>query len=252
MSLIDDAAEILAGAERVAVLSGAGISKESGIPTFRDAQTGLWANYDPQQLASPQGFRSNPQLVWQWYDSRRQRLKEVEPNPGHFALAELAGLFEEFTVITQNVDGLHQQAGSHNVIELHGNITSFKCFESGHAGPVVPFGLPDPPICQQCGSFMRPSVVWFGEALPEGAFQKALDAGQKSDVFLVVGTSGLVYPAASLPSVAAEAGAKLIEINRERTPISESVDVFIGKESGKALPEILAACQERRASFPRR
>ncbi|HEY9679983.1 MAG TPA: NAD-dependent deacylase [Oculatellaceae cyanobacterium] len=247
MSVIDDAAELLCAAKRVAVLSGAGISKESGIPTFRDAQTGLWANYDPQQLASPSGFRNNPKLVWQWYDSRRQRLAEVQANPGHFALAELASMFEEFTVITQNVDGLHQKAGSRGVIELHGNITTFRCFERGHESPVAPLGLAEPPLCH-CGSFIRPAVVWFGEGLPEGVFQQALVAAQSSDVFLIVGTSGLVYPAASLPSVAAEAGAKLIEINRERTPISEFADVFIGRESGKALPEVLHRCKEKRSS----
>jgi NAD-dependent deacetylase len=247
MSVIDDAAEVLAGARRVAVLSGAGISKESGIPTFRDAQTGLWANYDPQQLASPQGFKSNPQLVWQWYDSRRQRLSEVQPNPGHLALAQLARVFEEFAVITQNVDGLHQQAGSAGVIELHGNITTFKCFEKGHEGPVAALGLTEPPVCH-CGSLLRPAVVWFGEALPETALQQALHAAQTCDVFMVVGTSGLVYPAASLPSVAAGAGAIVIEINRERTPISELAHVFVGKESGKALPEILLACKERRTA----
>ena len=246
MRAIDEAVELLLPAKRVAVLTGAGVSKESGIPTFRDAQTGLWAQYDPQQLASPSGFRNNPQLVWQWYDGRRQKLSEVKPNPGHYALADLAKLVERLDVVTQNVDGLHQIAGSQDVIELHGNITTFRCFERLHEASDVAVGQTDPPKCH-CGSYLRPAVVWFGEALPENAFSAAVKSAQHCHVMFVVGTSGLVYPAASLPSVAREAGAKLIEINREPTPLTDMVDVFIEQESGKALPEILKRFKELKA-----
>ncbi len=246
MKVIDDAVELLLAARRVSVLSGAGISKESGIPTFRDAQTGVWAKYDPPQLASPSGFRSNPSLVWQWYDGRREKLREVKPNPGHYALSELAGLVDRVDVITQNVDGLHQSAGSRNVIELHGNITSFHCFERQHPASEVEYGLPEPPRCH-CGSLLRPAVVWFGEALPEEAFAASLKAARQSDLMFIVGTSGLVYPAASLPSLAREGGAKLVEINREPTPLTELADVFIAQESGKALPEIIKRFKEMKA-----
>jgi NAD-dependent deacetylase len=238
------AAKVLSNASRVCILTGAGVSKESGIPTFRDAQTGLWAQYDPQELASPQGFLRDPALVWQWYDGRRKKLAEVKPNPGHFAIVEMDALFSEVTVITQNVDGLHQQAGSKRVFELHGNITTFHCFDQGHKCESVSTGLESPPLCH-CGSLLRPSVVWFGEALPPGAFEDACAAANNCDVIFVVGTSGLVHPAASLPSRAKSAGAKVVEINREPTPITSLADIVIQLESGKALPEIIARFKER-------
>jgi NAD-dependent deacetylase len=245
---LQEAVSILSSSRRVAVLTGAGVSKESGIPTFRDAQTGLWAKYDAEELASPSGFRANPQLVWQWYDGRRKKLQEVTPNPGHFAIAQMAGQFEEFHVLTQNVDGLHQVAGSTNVLELHGNITSFRCFERGHAAHDVPLGLEGVPRCH-CGSFLRPSVVWFGEALSESCLRGAQSIAQSSDLMLVVGTSGLVYPAASLPFLTIEKGGKVIEINPEPTPLTGQVDVFLQAPSGTALPQLLARLRERQSDL---
>jgi NAD-dependent deacetylase len=245
MNSIEAAAEILLASSSVSILTGAGVSKESGIPTFRDAQTGLWANYDPQQLASPQGFMNDPSLVWKWYDGRRQKLAGVKPNPGHYAIAELEEIFSEVKVITQNVDGLHQQAGSKNIIELHGNITTFHCFDNLHVCDSVSIGLAEPPTCH-CGSLVRPSVVWFGESLPDGAFEEAVSASRNSDVFFVVGTSGLVQPAASLPAIAKRAGARIIEINRENTPVTSLADIVIHQESGKAFPEIVRRFKELR------
>jgi NAD-dependent deacetylase len=239
------AANLLSSASKVCILTGAGVSKESGIPTFRDAQTGLWAQYDPQELASPQGFLRDPGLVWRWYDGRRKKLDEVKPNPGHYAIAEMEALFSEVMVITQNVDGLHQQSGSTNVLELHGNITTFHCFDRMHKCESVSIGLDTPPLCH-CGSLLRPSVVWFGEALPPGVLEAARAAVARCDVIFVVGTSGIVHPAASLPMIAKRAGAVVVEINREPTPITSLADIVVQQESGKALPEILERFKELR------
>lgn len=237
---IEKAAAKLKSANRVAILTGAGVSKESGIPTFRDAQTGLWANYRPEDLATPEGFLHNPDLVWQWYDSRRKKLLEVSPNPGHYAMAELEQFVPEVTVITQNVDGLHQQAGSKTVLELHGSITEFRCFAKGH--PVntdnIEFGLASPPTCH-CGSPYRPGVVWFGESLPGDVLNKAQNLADSVDTFIVAGTSGIVQPAASLPFIAAEAGAFVIEINPEPTPITSAADIFLQGPSGEIWPKII-------------
>ena len=229
---------MIRAARSVAVLTGAGVSKESGIPTFRDAQTGLWVKYDPQQLASPQGFKRAPELVWQWYDMRRQKLSNVKPNAAHFAIAKLESRFSQFAVMTQNVDGLHQQAGSKNVIELHGNITTFHCFDRLHLAPEVPVGLKQPPVCE-CGSLIRPSVVWFGEGLDQNTWQSASVAAQQCDVILVVGTSALVHPAASLPLDAKRNGAKIVEVNTEETPLTDYVDVLIKAPAAAALPALL-------------
>jgi NAD-dependent deacetylase len=236
--LVRQAIEFMTSAHSFAVLTGAGVSKESGIPTFRDAQTGLWAKYDPEQLASPSGFREDPALVWQWYDMRRQKLADVKPNPGHYAIAELEQAVEHLVVLTQNVDGLHKVAGSKNVVELHGNISSFHCFERNHVAVDIPFGLSDPPVCH-CGSLIRPSVVWFGEALPEDALQKAFDAAERCDVMFVIGTSGLVHPAASLPFITKRKGGVVIEINPDETPITAVANVFIQEASGTAMPALL-------------
>lgn len=237
---IEKTAELLKSAKRVAILSGAGVSKESGIPTFRDAQTGLWANYRPEDLATPQGFLQNPDLVWQWYDSRRKKLLEVSPNAGHYAMAELAQFVPELTVITQNVDGLHQQAGSKVVLELHGSITAFRCFAKGHPANTdnIEFGLTSPPKCH-CGSPYRPGVVWFGESLPGDVLSKAQQLAKSADIFIVAGTSGIVHPAASLPFIAKEAGATVIEINPEPTPITDTADIFLQGPSGQIWPKII-------------
>lgn len=225
-------------AERVAVLTGAGISAESGVPTFRDAQTGLWARYDPQELATPQAFHRNPQLVWDWYRWRRELTSQAIPNAGHLALAEMARRVPHFTLITQNVDGLHQRAGSQAVIELHGSLARSRCavedvlIEGWPAGP----GLP---TCPRCGSLLRPDVVWFGEALPAGALKAAINAARAANLFFTIGTSALVYPAAELPLEALERGATVVEINPERTPLTHYLDFVLTGPAGEILPLLL-------------
>ena len=194
-------------ARSVAVLTGAGVSAESGIPTFRDAQTGLWARYDPHDLATPEAFERNPRLVWEWYEHRRALVAAAAPNPAHLALAELERRYANFTLITQNVDGLHRRAGSRNVVELHGDITRTKCFGEERAIESWPASAEAPPPCPHCGGPLRPDVVWFGESLPPDAWQQAVDAARTSDVFLCIGTSGVVHPAAALPHHAQAGGA---------------------------------------------
>lgn len=236
---VRQAAQSVIASKKMIVLTGAGVSKESGIPTFRDALTGLWANYSPEKLATAEGFLSDPPLVWQWYDSRREMIKAVKPNAGHHALVELEKHVPELVVITQNIDGLHRAAGSKMVIELHGNIGRITCFENKHETEDVPFGLKEPPLCH-CGSIMRPAVVWFGEALPEKELSQSFLLAQEADLIMVVGTSGLVHPAASIPFLAKRYCAKVIEINPERTPISEIAEIRLEGASAKILPELLA------------
>lgn len=238
MNDIDTVAQRLRPANRVVVLTGAGVSKESGIPTFRDALTGLWADFEPEKLATPQGFLADPPLVWQWYDSRRQSVTLAQPNPGHYAIARMEKLVPRLVTITQNVDGLHAKAGSTDVVELHGNILKFKCFNAGHPCESVPANLKEPPLCH-CGSVIRPDVVWFGEPLPENALQRAFFAMEQADVVLVVGTSGLVQPAASLPFYAKRGGAYVVEVNPDETPISDIADCFLAGPSGEILPKLL-------------
>src|SRR5574341_154130 len=191
--------ESLRAARHVAVLTGSGISAESGVPTFRDAQTGLWAKYRPEELATPEAFRRNPRLVWEWYEWRRGLVAKAAPNPGHLALAELERRVPRLTLVTQNVDGLHQQAGSRGVIELHGNLQRTKCFEENVVVEAWPITGAAPPRCPRCGGLLRPDVVWFGEALPQPALAAAVEAAQACDLFFAIGTSALVQPAASLP-----------------------------------------------------
>jgi NAD-dependent deacetylase len=229
--------EKLAQARRVAVLTGAGISAESGIPTFRDALTGLWANYDPQELATPEGFARNPKLVWEWYAERRKRIAGVAPNPGHVALAALEKLFEKFTLVTQNIDSLHQRAGSREVVELHGNIARVKCSREH----IVVSEFPEtesPPRCH-CGAWLRPDVVWFGEMLPADALARAEEAAEHCEVFFSIGTSAEVYPAAELPLRALSAGATLVEINPERTALTRHAHFALRGASGTLLPKLL-------------
>ncbi len=228
-------------AKHVVVLTGAGVSAESGVPTFRQAQTGLWARYDPSELATPDAFRRDPKLVWEWYAWRRQLVARAEPNPGHLALARLASLVPRLTLVTQNVDGLHQRAGSRDVIELHGNLTRSKCLDHGH--PVS--GWPDtgegPPPCPRCGSPLRPDVVWFGESLPYEALGAALAAARACDLFMAIGTSALVQPAASLPSQAHERRVPVVEINPQATPLTPHAAAALAYPAGEALPALLAA-----------
>ena len=237
----DGLARALRGARRVAVLTGAGISAESGIPTFRDALTGLWARFRPEDLATPAAFERNPELVWNWYGARRARLREAAPNPGHFALAELARRVPSLTLITQNVDGLHSRAGSPEVLELHGSLSRVKCFAAGHPAPEFPDGE-RVPRCTLCGSLLRPDVVWFGELLPEGILLRAQAAARACDLFLSVGTSNLVEPAASLPWLAAEAGALVVVVNPnlEGQRRGERIQHLVGP-AGALLPALLSA-----------
>jgi len=228
-------------AEHIVVLSGAGISAESGVPTFRDAQTGLWAKYDPQELATPEAFRRNPQLVWDWYAWRRELVSAVGPNRGHYALASMARLVPKMTIITQNVDSLHQMAGSEGVIELHGNLARTKCMDEDRIVEQWEETGERPPRCPHCGGHLRPDVVWFGETLPPMALHRAVAASRAADVFLTVGTSGIVYPAASLPMEAVERGRMVVEINPEDTPLTPWMTHTFRGPSGVVLPAILSA-----------
>ena len=238
---VHDAAKILRSATAVACLTGAGVSAESGVPTFRDAQTGLWARYDPERLASPQGFAADPGLVWRWYMARLEGVERAAPNAGHLALAEMGRRWPGFALITQNVDDLHERAGSTGVIHLHGSIAHFHCHICAvpHQLQADERTVDQPPRCLFCGGPVRPSVVWFGENLPRRELDAAVEAVSACDLLLVVGTSGLVYPAAQLPSYAKRAGARVIEINPEPGPLSALADICLCGPSGEILPRLL-------------
>ena len=238
---IDDAlVAALRKARFIAALTGAGISAESGLATFRDAQTGLWARYDPRELATPSAFARNPKLVWDWYAWRRECVAAAQPNAGHLALAEIERRAPGFILLTQNVDGLHQRAGSRNVIELHGNIGRVKCSREGRIVERWEASADAVPRCTSCGAFLRPDVVWFEEMLPQGALAAAEDAARRCDVLLVIGTSAEVYPAAALPALARERGASVVEINPNETPLSAAADHVLRGASGIALPALVA------------
>ena len=233
--------EAIRDAQHAVVLTGAGISAESGVPTFRDAQTGLWTKFKPEDLATAEAFRRNPKLVWEWYAWRRQLVAHVEPNAGHRALVELERRLPQFTLITQNVDGLHQRAGSGDVIELHGNIARTKCFEEDVPVDRWEATGEAPPRCPRCGGWLRPDVVWFNEMLPSDAIDRALEASRACDVFLSIGTSALVHPAASLPLEASEGGAKVAEVNPDDTPLTAHVHFRLRGSAGVMLPALLTA-----------
>lgn len=242
--MIQRAARRLAQVKRLVVLTGAGVSKESGIPTFREAQDGLWARYDPMQMASREGFLSNPKLVWEWYEYRFGMVAAAQPNPGHLAIAELERIIPATAVITQNIDGLHQAAGSRTVYELHGSIRRYKCLSGHHTGFTredVMACTEKPPRCPHCGDLIRPDVVWFGEYLPEDVLATAFALSEQCDAMLVVGTSGVVQPAASLPYVAARAGALVIDVNPARDEIADLADIFLQGSGGAVLPKLVAA-----------
>jgi NAD-dependent deacetylase len=231
----------LRAARAIAALTGAGVSAESGVPTFRDAQTGLWSKFDPRELATPSAFARNPKLVWDWYAERRAKVGEAKPNPGHYALAAIESRVPRFTLITQNVDGLHQAAGSGSVVELHGNIRRVRC--SRDCGVIAEWreaSADEPPRCASCGAFLRPDVVWFEEFLPEDALAAAEAAARACDVLLVVGTSAEVYPAAGLPVTARHAGAIVVEVNPQPTSLSHDVDHVLRGPSGVMLPALVA------------
>jgi NAD-dependent deacetylase len=231
--------EALRDAHSVVALTGSGVSAESGVPTFREAQSGLWERYDPQELATPEAFDRDPRLVWEWYEWRRKLVSEAEPNPGHLALAELERRTPNFTLITQNVDGLHERAGSRAVIELHGNILRSKCSREGVMAEPEDHDEDMPPRCPRCGANLRPDVVWFGEMLPPGALHAASEAARGCDLFLSVGTSSLVYPAAALPYEALETGATLVEVNPSETPLTQYATFALQSRAGDALPNLL-------------
>lgn len=250
-SLFQQAAALLKAARQIVVLTGAGVSKESGVPTFRDAQEGLWAKYDPQELATPSAFQKNPALVWDWYQYRRQMVAQARPNPGHFALAALQQRYPATRIITQNVDDLHEQAGSSRVIHLHGNIAQSKCSVHCQGDPTLidlsslgDLGAASPPNCPHCGAKIRPNVVWFNEMLPQMELADAFAACREADVMLVIGTSGLVTPAATLPSIAKDAGAKIIEINPDYSAISRIAHLKLEGPSGEMLPKVIEALDE--------
>ncbi len=235
---IERAREWLGAARSVAALTGAGISAESGIPTFR-GPGGLWREYRPEELATPEAFARDPRLVWEWYDWRRGIVARAEPNAGHRALVALEQGKNDFALITQNVDGLHDRAGSCRIIKLHGDIWQLRCVACGREvhDERVPLE-PLPPRCE-CGGLLRPGVVWFGESLPAEAMSFAYAAAQRAEVFLVVGTSSVVYPAAALPQVALERGARLIEVNLERTELTQYATVSLQGRSGEILPQLI-------------
>lgn len=225
-------------AKSCVALTGAGVSAESGVPTFRDAKNGLWSTFNLEELATPEGFIKNPKKVWKWYQYRREIIKNVKPNPGHYALAQFEDYYEDFWLVTQNIDGLHTLAGSRNILELHGNIHRNKCFNEGTIIKDLPEGEESPPRCPNCCGFIRPDIVWFNELLPAYELGKANEVSSQCDVFISAGTSAIVYPAADLPLIAKRAGAYVIEVNVEKTPISAYVDATILGKTGTVLPRL--------------
>jgi len=246
---VEAAARAMARARHVVVFTGAGVSRESGIATFRDAEEGIWRKYDPMEMATLEGYLRDPAFVWAWYEHRFGIVAGAEPNPGHRAIAELEQLFDSVTVVTQNIDGLHQRAGSTDVIELHGSMHRFACLHREHGG----FRLADfagqedrPPRCPVCGDLIRPDVVWFGEALP----REELDRGQRlsaaCDAMLVVGTSGIVFPAAALPLQAIHSGATLIDVNPEPSALSSQATIYLKGRGGDIVPQLVEELRTRR------
>ncbi len=241
VELPPDLQHLLHNADRVVVLTGAGVSAESGVPTFRDAQSGLWQQYNPEDLATTAAFEREPELVWNWYAWRRELLSTVEPNAGHRALVEMERRSAAFTLITQNVDGLHTRAGNEHLLELHGNIGRVKCFHENEIVSDWKESEQVPPPCPRCGGPLRPDVVWFGESLPEDILQAAFDAARSCDLLFSVGTSSLVQPAASLPYEAKRNEAKVVEVNPERTPLSAAADYVLTGPAGVILPRLIAS-----------
>ena len=231
-------------ARHVTVLTGSGISAESGVPTFRDAQTGFWSKYDPQSLATPEAFAKDPKLVWDWYRWRRELISDAGPNPGHFALVEMETIVPKFSLITQNVDGLHRSAGSSNPIEIHGNIMRSRCTVEGVTIQEIDDAAGDLPRCPECGSLLRPDVVWFGESLPPVKFDRAFNASRTCDIFLSIGTSGVVQPAASLSLESRNAGAITVEVNIEDTPLTPYFDFVLRGSAAKLLPQLVELIRE--------
>lgn len=240
------ATAILRDANKLVVVTGAGMSRDSGVPTFRDAMTGLWARFDPHELANAEAFCRSPARVFGWYLWRWNLVHEARPHAGYGALVRMEDAFEHIVVATQNVDGFHRRSGSRDVVELHGSLEAFRCFDNDH--PFDSRGLlgletgedgeVDPPRCLECGSRIRPGVVWFGETLPRRAVERAWAAVAECDAVLVVGTSAVVYPAAELPSIALRRGCPVIDVNPASNPITGDVDVWLQERAEVALPAL--------------
>lgn len=243
--MLDELLNQLVLARRCVVLTGAGISAESGVPTFRGKE-GLWGRFKPEELASMNAFMASPKIVWEWYNWRRELIGQVHPNAGHTALVEMEKIFERFVLITQNVDNLHAAAGSKSILELHGNIYRNKCVDCEalfeHTADIDPAKIP---YCSLCGGKIRPDVVWFGEMLDPEIINTAFAQSESADVFFSIGTSAIVHPAASLPVVAKNHGATLVEINVERTELTDLADYHFCEKSGEILPKIVAQLQAR-------
>jgi NAD-dependent deacetylase len=243
-----EAADLLGQAERIVIFTGAGVSAESGIPTFRDALSGLWARFDAQRLATPEAFGDDPALVWGWYEWRRAAVERVEPNAGHHALAAIERQARECVVVTQNVDDLHERAGSRAPIHLHGSLFTPRCSACGRPAPAnaewtapTVEGPVDPPPCAHCGAPIRPGVVWFGEALPTAPFEAAVAAAANCQVLLTVGTSGVVFPAAEIPQVTARMGGVVIQVNPTPTPLDAVARVNLRGSAAEVLPALVDA-----------
>jgi NAD-dependent deacetylase len=234
-------AAALSAARHVVILTGAGMSAESGLPTFRDPQAGLWSRYRPEDLATPEAFARDPELVWQWYQSRREQIERARPHAGHYAIAALERLVPSLTLITQNVDGLHQRAGSSAVVEFHGNIHRNRCSAENRLVEVECAGTTKPPRCPSCRAPVRPDVVWFGEPIPPSALLAAQAAVRACEVFFSVGTSSMVQPAAGIAASARAAGAIVVEVNPQETLLTSSADIVLREPAGRALPAVVAA-----------
>ena len=246
MTISSKLRSLLKSAESICVLTGAGISAESGVATFRGAD-GLWSKLKPQELANFDAFMRNPELVWEWYNHRKKIIHEVKPNAAHFALAEMELIVQKFTLITQNIDNLHRRAGSKRVLELHGNIERSYCVKCGSPAESIEI-TPEKkiPHCIKCGGIIRPDVVWFGEQLPEDVFEEAIRAAQNCELFLTIGTSAVVYPAAGIPLEASNCGAYVVEINIERTEISRMVNETLLGKAGEVLPILVQQMNKER------
>ena len=242
MKMFDSIKEQIKNFEKIVFVTGAGISQESGIPTFR-GKDGLWKNYDVMQLATIEAFYDNPKLVWEWYNERRKNIFEAYPNEGHKAIAELEK-YTDVTVLTQNIDGLHQRAGSTNVLELHGSIVKIKCSVCEFKDETTREFSDIPPKCE-CGNVLRPDVVWFGEALPEDVWKKAIISANQCDLMIIAGTSLVVSPANSLPIYAKQNNATLIEINPESTDMSSEMNITIRNSSAKTLPGFVSMFKQK-------
>jgi len=231
------AAALLGRVTNLVAFTGAGVSAESGVPTFRGAE-GVWKEFRAEEVATPEAFGRDPKLVWEFYNHRRNRLAEVQPNPAHRVLADFERRFPRFTLVTQNIDGLHALAGSRNVLELHGNLGRVRCTGCGRVFDKRGERLGELPACEACGALLRPDVVWFGELLPQDVWSASLAAVEECEAILVVGTSAVVYPAAGLVEVASRRGATIVVVNLEPTAASELADVSLHGKAGEVLPAL--------------